>query len=118
MTVMTPGQLLRSQLDEALKRTGAEVGRPLLWDERELAHLDAAVAAADTAELLRVQLESTGADPKMVIRLAAERRIQLKAVTDHVGALSIWANVPKSERHQRAGTARWDQWRYQRGTTA
>ncbi|MCP9272772.1 hypothetical protein [Mycolicibacterium arenosum] len=107
----TAGQRLRDQLDEALERTGRERNVSLQWDERELAHLDAAQAAADTAELLAVRLDDPELDPALVVRLGAERRLQLKAVADHVDRLSIWAEVPKSARHVKAGQARWDHWR-------
>lgn len=106
----TAGQRLRDQLDEALRRTGEERGVSLEWDERELAHLEAAQAAADTAELLRVRLADPEIDAAAVVRLGAERRLQLKAVSDHVDRLSLWAQVPKSERHVKAGQARWSQW--------
>lgn len=106
----TAGQRLRAQLDEALQRTGTEQGKQLLWDERELAHLAAAQAAADTAELLHKRLADEELDPAALVRVSAERRLQLKAVSDHVDRLGIWTEVPKSERHVKAGRARWDQW--------
>ena len=111
MTDTTAGQQLRAQLDEGLARTGQERGVSLEWDERELAHLAAAQAAADTAELLRERLSTPELDPGTVVRLSAERRLQLKAVGDHVDRLGIWTTTPKSERHVRAGKARWDHWR-------
>ena len=109
----TAGQRLRAQLDEALKRTGQDRGVSLEWDERELAHLQAAQAAADTAELLATRLADPEADPATLVRLSAERRLQLKAIGDHVDRLGIWTTTPKSERHVRAGQARWNQWHAQ-----
>jgi hypothetical protein len=44
-------------------------------NERELAHLEAAQAAADTAELLRVRLADPKTDIAAVVRLSAERRL-------------------------------------------
>ena len=109
-TTASAGQQLRAQLDQALLRTGQENKVELLWDERELAHVEAAVAAADTAELIAQRLAEPEIEPATLVRLSAERRLQLKAVGDHVGALSIWTTTPKSERHVRAGQARWQQW--------
>lgn len=106
----TAGTRLRDQLDEALRRTAEDRGVTLEWDERELAHLDAAHAAADTADLLRVRMADPDIDAAVVVRLGAERRLQLKAISDHVDRLGIWTQVPKSERHVRAGQARWSQW--------
>ena len=73
------------------------------------AHLDAAAAAADdiamlTRRLKRAEGESTA------IKLIAERRLQLKALTEHVSRLGIWTEVPKSERHVLAGKQRWAKW--------
>jgi len=106
----TAGVSLREQLDAALARVSEERhGDPdaLDWDERELQHLAAAEAAADLAERLGEQLlnDSELSTPDL-IKLAAERRIQLKAITDHIGALTIWGEVPKSERHVKAGQYR------------
>lgn len=100
---------LREQLDAALARVSEERhGDPdaLDWDERELQHLAAAEAAADLAERLDEQLNDPDLSTPDLIKLAAERRIQLKSITDHIGALTIWGEIPKSERHVKAGQYR------------
>lgn len=105
----TAAEKLREQLTQALRRVSEELhGDPdrLDWDEREQQHLAAAEAAADLADLLGVQLLDPELTTSQLIKLAAERRIQLKSVTDHVGALSIWGEIPKSERHVKAGQTR------------
>lgn len=102
-------QLLREQLDEALARVSEERhGDPdeLDWDERELQHLAAAGAAADLAERVAKQLAAPDISTSLLLKLAAEHRIQMKAVTDHVGALTLWGEIPKSERHVKAGQTR------------
>ena len=103
----TAGQRLRQRLDAALKRVADERNVELLWDEREVEHLEAAQAAADAAELLDQRLTDE-LDAATVVRLLAERRIQLKAVADHVDRLGIWREIPKSERHRLAGLRRWE----------
>ncbi|MDV3127598.1 hypothetical protein M1247_21915 [Mycobacterium sp. 21AC1] len=105
----TAAQKLREQLDAALARVSEERhGDPdrLDWDERELQHLAAAEAAADLAERLTERLVDPDVSTSLLIKLAAERRIQLKSIADHIGALTVWATIPKSERHVKAGQYR------------
>jgi hypothetical protein len=79
-------RVLRDQLHETLRCTGEERGVSLQWDERELAHRAAAQAAADTADLLRERLADLEVDDAAMVRLGVERRLQLKAVSDHVAS--------------------------------
>lgn len=114
-----PGQALRRTFDDALAAASVRLGKKLSWDEHEVNALSAATRAADRrAQLQKVyDAELTGqARPTTLVRLSAEMRMLEKATADHLGRVRIGPGVAKSERHQRAASARWDRERELRGT--
>ena len=107
---MTAGQRLRDDLDKALEHASRERGQKLQFDERELFVISMAAAAADRAELLRQRFDAVlagraGADA--VSKLAAELRLTERAAVDLALKVQIGVGIAKSERHVRAGQARW-----------
>ncbi|CAM3511267.1 hypothetical protein MYCO108962_23655 [Mycobacterium colombiense] len=91
---MSAGDDLRAGLDAALAREAKALGRTeLVWDEREAFHVDAACAAADSAEILAARIEAAATDPGTshsdLVRLLAERRQQLAKAAEHLRWLSL-----------------------------
>lgn len=78
---MLAGEQLRERLVAALAREARARGRTILaWDEREQAHVDAAVEAADAADILARRIAMAADDPATshgdLVKLMAERRQQ------------------------------------------
>lgn len=107
----TAGQKLRAALDAALAAEAEATGRPgLAWDDRELARIAAACAAADrAAELERlIAAELARGDevrPSVYAKLAGEQRQQHTAISDNLRWLDLeqFAALPPSPQHQAAG---------------
>jgi hypothetical protein len=74
--------------------------------------LETAIESADRAEQVRTLLDAELARPEPratnVTKLSAEVRLLNKAIMDYVWRLNPGPGVAKSERHQRAGRARWE----------
>jgi hypothetical protein len=92
---MTAGADLRAALDTALAREARAQGRSSLqFDEREQQHVEAAIAAADAAELLEGRIATLAADPTSdpgtLVRLLAEARQQRGKVVE----LLRWLDLP------------------------
>ncbi|OQZ87846.1 hypothetical protein BST11_25895 [Mycobacterium alsense] len=110
---MRAGKALRARVDAILEAKGAADGKVLAWDPLELAHIEAAVVAADHAELLqrRLDAELERAEPKdsLLASLSAEIRRQRSAITEHMTKVPLLAGVSagKSVQHQSAAAARW-----------
>jgi hypothetical protein len=92
---MSAGADLKAALDAALAREAKAVGRSsLVFDEREQQHADAAIAAADAAELLESRVAVLAADPTSdpgtLVRLMAEARQQRGKVVE----MLRWLQLP------------------------
>jgi hypothetical protein len=113
MASLTAGQKLRRSLDSELRKAGAARGVTLAWMPAEKMAVDAAVAAADAAELLQSRFDALAAggpdagDDALLLKVAAELRQQRRAVADLVGRLEFGPDRAKSARHVRAARARW-----------
>jgi hypothetical protein len=106
----TAGQKLRAALDAALAAEAEATGRPgLAWDDRELARIAAAVAAADRAaeleRLIAAELARDEVRPSVYAKLAGEQRQQHTAISDNLRWLDLeqFAALPPSPQHQAAG---------------
>jgi hypothetical protein len=114
---MTAGQCLRARYEEALAHASRETGRQLEWTEGEAVALETAIESADRAEQVRALVDAELAPPEPratnVTKLSAEVRLLNKAIIDYVWRLNPGPGVAKSERHQRAGRARWEAHRLQ-----
>lgn len=106
----TAGQALRAALDAALAAEAESTGRPgLAWDDRELARIAAAVAAADRAaeleRLIGAELARDEVRPSVYAKLAGEQRQQHTAISDNLRWLDLeqFAALPPSPQHSAAG---------------
>lgn len=105
------GARVKADLAAALARAARELGRPLEWSEAEAQAIDAAVRAADQAQVLREMFAAELADqarPAVAVKLSAELRLLDKAVVDLVARVNPGVGPAKSERHVRAARSRWD----------
>jgi hypothetical protein len=114
------GKRLRSQLDAALAREADKLGMPLRFDEREAHHVEAAMRCADNRAHLQRMLnaELRGEKrPTIVTKLAAEVRLQDRAIAEHLGRISVGDLAPLgvSVQHRAAARARWGAPRSRRG---
>lgn len=112
------GGRLIAELDAALAEASRNLGKPLAWDEHERQEIAAAARAVNRREILQSQLDAEVADqnrPEVIVKISAEMRLLDKAVSDHLGRVNIGPGVAKSQRHQRAGNARWDRRRQENG---
>ena len=109
---LSPGDRLRRDMDEALRRAGEDRGVALVWDEVEELALERAADAANRAEEIRLVLDnemrSEEANPNVIVRLSAELRALDKSVVDLCSRLNLGIGQAKSARHQKAARARWD----------
>lgn len=107
----TAGRRLREEMDSALERARVELGEPgLQWDEREADALTRACGTAERAESLQAvfDAEQAGdASPAVLAKVSAELRALDRQVVDLLGRLNPGVGAAKSERHQRAASARW-----------
>lgn len=107
------GKQLRVRVDAVLAAEGVRVGKQLAWDELEQSHLDAAVQAAEHAELLGQRLDAElGRDQpreSLAASLVAEIRLQRRALSEHLTKIPLLRSAPdgKSAQHQAAAQARW-----------
>ena len=107
------GKALRARVDALLEQKGLQDGKILAWDPLELAHIDAAVIAAEHAELLQRRLDAQLAQPgpkdSVCASLAAEIRRQRNAVAEHLSKVPLLRSAApgKSQQHQSAAQARW-----------
>jgi hypothetical protein len=106
---LTAGQCLRARYEAALARASRETGRHLEWTEGEALALEKAIESADRAEQVRALLDAELARPELrATKLSAEVRLLNKAQMDYAWRLNPGPGMAKSERHQRAGRARWE----------
>jgi hypothetical protein len=106
------GEELRARLDAALAREARAQGRTTLsWDERERAHVDAAVEAADAADILGRRIAVAADDPDTshgdLVKLMAERRQQQSKLVELLRWLKLehaWSASTDPQR-QSAGRA-------------
>ena len=108
---MTAGDRLKAKYDAALQRASRDCGRQLEWTESESTALQTAIESADGAERMKALLDAEMALPEprptTVTKLSAEWRLLNKAQMDYEWRLNPGLGVAKSERHVRAGQARW-----------
>jgi hypothetical protein len=109
---MTAAERVRAGLDAALADAGRQIGATLEWDAREREHVEAAIAAAEVVdvldELLTAEREGERR-PSMIVKLAAEQRLQRLAVSEHLRRLNLDTLAPEqgSRQHSEAARARW-----------
>jgi hypothetical protein len=108
--VGSAGDRLRADLDRALAHASKVAGQPLEYSEIEVAAVARACLTADRAEVLRERFSEALTDGTKVTTLSslsAEIRNCDKLVVDLLNKVNPELGPPKSERHVRAGQARW-----------
>lgn len=106
------GRRLRADLDQVLAAESDRLGgAPLRWDPRELTDIEAACAAADNVtrlqRLLNAELRGDKR-PTVIVKYAAEARLQRRAVAEHLGHIQLTGLAPvRSAQHSAAARARW-----------
>ena len=102
---------MRAKLNAELRHAEQQEGRSLEWTGREVLVIEAAMAAADRAEelqrLWRRELARAEPRPSTLTKLAAEARLSERAAVDLAHRVNPGLGQAKSERHVRAGRARW-----------
>lgn len=104
------GDRLRADLDAALAHASKAAGQPLEYSEIERAAIARAVATADRAEVLRERFDEALDDGTKVTSLASLSAAILacdRAVVDLLNKVNPELGPPKSQRHVKAGRARW-----------
>ena len=108
------GDRLRADLDRALAHAAEAAGQPLEYSEIESASIARACMTADRAEVLRegfAEALTDGTKVTTLSSLSAEIRNLDKLTVDLLNKVNPELGAPKSERHVRAGKARWAQYR-------
>jgi hypothetical protein len=94
MADMTPGDLLRAEMAQALADTNEVDGTNIGFDQREERLIEVAAEAADEAERLAVLRDEAIAakEPALARQMISERRIQLRQISDSLAGLTSGAS--------------------------